>query len=180
MGAWWFFTGAWHLTFPSSFITKEAVNNHLAVDTMTSAAIIAWRGEAGNFLCYHRGAGLRMGEVKKASSVQRNPKFNLSASPTSVPHSRSRGSDLFCSAFVRGRRDEKASEHIIECKCGRLWWVHWYFLSSQRSLRLTVTQRADLTFDLPEKWRGNTMTVMPSFSINKSTWAHNITCLHSF
>lgn len=102
MGARWFIAG--HLTFLSSFITKEAVNNHLAVDKITSASIIAWHSEADNFLHYHRSANLRMGGVKKASCVQRNPKFNLSASPTSVPHSRSRGSDLFCSVSVRGRR----------------------------------------------------------------------------
>lgn len=71
------------MTFLSSFITNEAVNKHLAVDKITSASIIAWRGEAGNFLRYHQGASLRMGGVKKASCVQKNPKFNLSASPTS-------------------------------------------------------------------------------------------------
>lgn len=58
MGAWWFFTGAWHLTSLSSFIIKEAVNNHLAVDTITSASIIVWRGEAANFLRCHRGDGV--------------------------------------------------------------------------------------------------------------------------
>lgn len=62
MGAWWFFTGAWHLTSLSSFIIKEAVNNHLAVDTITSASIIVWRGEAANFLRCHRGMGFGWGE----------------------------------------------------------------------------------------------------------------------
>lgn len=151
MGTWRFLTGAWHLTFLSSFIAKEAVNNHLAVGTITSVSIIAWRDEAGNFLRYHRGAGLRMGGVKKASCVQRNLKFNLSVSPSTVPHSRCRGSDLFCGVFVRERRDGKASGHIIECKFRRLWLVHWYWsVKPKRSLSLTAMQRAHLTSDPPE------------------------------
>lgn len=50
-----FLTGAWHFTFLSSLITKQAVNNHLAVDIINSASIIAWRGEAGNFLRCQQG-----------------------------------------------------------------------------------------------------------------------------
>lgn len=127
MEAWWFLTAPWHLTFLSSFITKEPVSNHLAVDTIISASIIAWRVEAGNFLRYYWEDGWGQERPHTSRGILNSICQFL------PPQCRSRGGNLFCGVFVWGKREKKASEHIIECKCWRLWWVYWYFLSSQNA-----------------------------------------------
>lgn len=105
MAAWRFLTGGRHLTFPSSFITKETVNNHLAVDTIISASIIVWRVKAGNFRRCRREDG--WGQERP-----RAPRGILNLICQLLPpqcHTAAPGAATFSVAFLsEGREGERA------------------------------------------------------------------------
>lgn len=185
MGAWWFFTGAWHLTSLSSFIIKEAVNNHLAVDTVTFCInyCLVRRGSqlstspsGGSFTVVGGGSVRSRVSRRIVNSIcQILPPQRRTTTPGAVTFSAA-----FPSAGDGTRRGASTLLNVNAKDFDEFIALAFFFVKPKHSLRLTVMQSADLTFDPSEKRRENAMTAMRSFSMIKSARAPNIACLHSF